>query len=166
MVSNRKRDEGGFTLIELMIVTAVIGVLAGIVIPHYLDLKDKTTWMTARENMDVIRGALSVHVTQDNVQGFPSGTLDFDGLKAALAQEYLPLSEQEAFLVPGSFIYTSTEASTFSFSAHCANRGRDLLTASVSGIRPLFYEDYEGVEDGGPGIGRYRRPRTPPSPGP
>jgi|GEM_PF-1468432 len=166
MVSDRKRGQRGFTLIELMIVTAVIGVLAGIVIPNYLDLKDKTTWMMARENMDVIRAALSVYVTQDNVNGFPSGTLDYDGLKEALAEEHLPPSEPEALLVPGSFLYTSAEASTFSFSAHCANRGRDLLTASLSGIRPLFYEDYQEVEEGGPGIGRYRAPRTAPSPGP
>ena len=153
-------------MIELMIVTAVIGVLAGIVIPNYLDLKDKTTWMTARENMDVIRAALAVYVTRENVNGFPSGTLDFDGLKEALDQGYLPPSESDALLVDGSFLYTSTEGSTFSLAAHCANRGRDLLTASPSGVMPLFYENYEGLEDGGPGVGRYRSPKPAPSQGP
>jgi len=137
----RKESQEGFTLIELMVVTALVGILAGIAIPYYLDLKDKTSWMAARENLDVIRAALAAYVAKEGVNLYPLGPLDYSGMKEALTKADLPATEEDAQLRTGTFRYTSVGGFAFSFSANCANRGSDLLTASQAGVRPFYYED-------------------------
>ena len=141
-MSKNTIGQRGFTLIELMIVTVIVGILAGIAIPHYFDLKDKTSWMAARENLDIIRAALATYVTQDGINDYPQGPLDFAGMKIALAGANLPDSEEAAQLRTGTFHYTSIGGFAFTFSANCANRRSDLLTASPAGVRPYQYEDY------------------------
>src|SRR5688572_31367292 len=51
----------GFTLIELMIVVAIIGILAAIAIPKFADLIRKSNEGASKGNLGAVRSALSIY---------------------------------------------------------------------------------------------------------
>jgi len=51
----------GFTLIELMIVVAIIGILAAIAIPKFADLIRKSNEGATKGNLGAVRSALSIY---------------------------------------------------------------------------------------------------------
>ncbi len=59
MIKNKKSH--GFTLIELMIVVAIIGILAAIAIPQFANLVAKSQEGRTKANLGTIRSALSIY---------------------------------------------------------------------------------------------------------
>src|SRR6188508_341827 len=68
------RAKRGFTLIELMIVVAIIGILAAIAIPKFSQLITKSNEANTKGNLGALRSALSIYY--GDMEGwYPSDTL-------------------------------------------------------------------------------------------
>jgi general secretion pathway protein G len=57
-VSNRRKQDAGFTLIELMIVMAIIGVLAVVAIPSFVGAIKQAREAVLKEDLHVLREAI------------------------------------------------------------------------------------------------------------
>ena len=91
----------GFTLIELMIVVAIIGVLAAIAIPQFANLIDKSKEGATKGSLGAIRSALSIYY------GDTEGTYPLD----AAALTSLTTANKYLKQVPSAQIVRTTSMS-------------------------------------------------------
>ena len=57
----KHRKEKGFTLIELMIVVAIIGILAALALPKFAQLVEKSREAATKGNLNAMRSSISIY---------------------------------------------------------------------------------------------------------
>jgi type II secretion system protein G len=66
-----RRTRSAFTLAEILIVVAVLGILAALIIPEYKGYAERAKESSAKENLQILRTAIERYAVQHN--GIPPG---------------------------------------------------------------------------------------------
>ena len=99
----------GFTLIEMMIVVAIIAILVGIVVPNFIRARAQAQTAACEANLKEIATALELYET-DNDQYPPSGTVNSANTDL---QAYLKQVPVDPVAGPGAYYtYTVSNADT------------------------------------------------------
>jgi type IV pilus assembly protein PilA len=132
----RAENERGFTLIELLVVILIIGILAAIAIPSFLNQKSKASDASAKELAHSAQVAAETYAT-DN-----SG--NYTGLSPAVLNQYEPTIQTasgngNAYIsgvtnvTNSTYTVTATSTDLNTFSINRLANGSTTRTCTVSG---------------------------------
>jgi general secretion pathway protein G len=80
-VNRVKKQQAGFTLIEIMVVIVIIGILASVVVPRVMDNPDKARTAKAKHDIQALESALDIY----RLDNFTYPTTD-QGLEALVSK--------------------------------------------------------------------------------
>jgi prepilin-type N-terminal cleavage/methylation domain-containing protein len=129
------KSKKGFTLIELMIVVAIIGILAAIAIPQFANMVAKSQEGATKGNLGTIRSALSIYY--GDTEGFYPVVAD----AATGALDPLTTAQKYLKIVPNA--NTPKTNNNVGHTSGGSVTGRDLSAGAIAADTGLWA--YDGV---------------------
>lgn len=96
MLKQLRKNQGGFTLVEIMIVVAIIGLLAAIAVPGFIRARKRSQATAVLNDARVLDGAKDQYAIENNKTGTTAVT-------GGMLVNYLK---------PGSRLYTAAQSGT------------------------------------------------------
>ncbi|CAK8721774.1 Prepilin-type N-terminal cleavage/methylation domain-containing protein [Candidatus Electrothrix gigas] len=94
-------NEKGFTLIELMIVIAIIGILAAVAIPNFIAYRDKAFCSAAESDAKSIAATLADYFAIPTHTSLPKGPLNSGNSYTTGGLKFSPLSGDNTATIKG-----------------------------------------------------------------
>jgi type IV pilus assembly protein PilA len=131
-ISGRTKSERGFSILELLLVVAIVGFIAGIAIPTYFGYVDKARITVSMSLLDALRKDFEAY--HDQYQAYPTN-IDFTNFTDQNGNNVL-VSINEVSLHSKMFSWDSylASADTYTITAKAMDTNHTVLTLTPQGI--------------------------------